>query len=152
MKLQLKIPPVIVMLLFSIVMWLAARALPQFTRFHSASLYFAGAILIGALVVVFAGVAAFRRARTTVDPTRPEAATAIVRSGVYRISRNPMYLGFLLVLVALAVWLSNAVAALGPFLFLLYMNAFQIEPEEQALRGKFGAAYDDYVNSVRRWL
>ena len=58
----------------------------------------------------------------------------------------------LLVLAALAVWLSNAVAALGPFLFLLYMNAFQIEPEEQALRVKFGAAYDDYVNSVRRWL
>jgi protein-S-isoprenylcysteine O-methyltransferase Ste14 len=152
MKLQLKIPPVIVMLLISIAMWLAARVLPQFTRLHPASAYLSGTILIGALVVVFAGVAAFRRARTTVDPTRPEAATSIVRTGVYRISRNPMYLGFLLILVALAVWLSNAVAVAGPILFLMYMNTFQIRPEERALRAKFGAAYDDYVNSVRRWL
>jgi protein-S-isoprenylcysteine O-methyltransferase Ste14 len=151
-KLQLKIPPVIVMLLFSIAMWLAAQALPQLTRIHAARLYLAGAILIGALGVVFAGVAAFRRARTTVDPTRPEAATSIVRTGVYRISRNPMYVGFLLMLVALAVWLSNAVAMAGPILFLMYMNTFQIRPEEQALRAKFGTAYDDYVNSVRRWL
>ena len=63
-----------------------------------------------------------------------------------------MYLGFLLILVALAVWLSNAVAVAGPILFLMYMNTFQIRPEERALRAKFGAAYDDYVNSVRRWL
>lgn len=152
MTLRLKIPPVIVMLVFSSLMWIAAEPLPQFTHSYSVSAYLACATLVCAVAVALAGVVAFRRARTTVDPTRPEAATSIVRSGVYRINRNPMYLGFLLVLVSLAMWLCNAIATSGPILFLLYMNALQIKPEEQALHAKFGAAYDEYVNSVRRWL
>jgi protein-S-isoprenylcysteine O-methyltransferase Ste14 len=98
------------------------------------------------------GVIEFRRARTTVDPRDPRKSTAIVTSGIYRFTRNPMYLGFLLVLVSWSVYLSNLCAAVGPVLFILYMNRFQIEPEERILSARFGEVYDAYKAAARRWL
>jgi protein-S-isoprenylcysteine O-methyltransferase Ste14 len=106
---------------------------------------------LGAGLVLVAGIR-FRRAGTTVNPTRPQATTSVVDSGVYRLSRNPMYLGFLLALVGWAVILAHAL----PFLFLPayvgYMNRFQIAPEERMLAAKFGRDYEAYRRSVRRWL
>ena len=103
-------------------------------------------------VIALAGVVEFVRRKTTVNPVTPGAAAVIVTSGIYRFSRNPMYLGLLLVLMGWAVWLSNLMAfALLPF-FVLYMNRFQIEPEERALSAKFGRAFIDYMGSVRRWI
>ena len=82
----------------------------------------------------------------------PEAASAIVTVGIYRFTRNPMYLGFLLLLIAWAVFLGNIVSALMPLLFIAYMNRFQIAPEERALHARFGVPYETYLRSVRRWL
>jgi protein-S-isoprenylcysteine O-methyltransferase Ste14 len=75
-----------------------------------------------------------------------------VTTGVYRFTRNPMYLGFLLALIAWGIFLGNIVSALMPLLFVAYMNRFQISPEERALRARFGAPYVAYQSSVRRWL
>jgi protein-S-isoprenylcysteine O-methyltransferase Ste14 len=83
---------------------------------------------------------------------RPDASSAIVTGSVYRLSRNPMYLGFLLVLAAWAMFLSSLAAALVLPGFVGYMNRFQIVPEEQVLLKKFGPAYAQYMSRVRRWL
>jgi len=110
-----------------------------------------GLFLLGALTCL-AGVRYFRRAKTTVNPMKPESASALVASGIYRYSRNPMYLGFLLMLLGWALWLSNASALLLLPAFVLYMNRFQICPEERALLSLFGPDYMQYRARVRRWL
>ena len=99
-----------------------------------------------------AGALAFRRAKTTVNPLRPERASALVTTGVYRITRNPMYVGLLLGLLAWAAGLSSPVSLAGPVAFIMFINRFQIEPEEKALLVKFGPEYETYKSTVRRWL
>ena len=150
--LELKIPPLLVMLLLGLVMWLIAKAVPALTHEYGAARFVATGLLIAGLGVIAAGVWAFRRAQTTVDPTRPGNASAVVTGGIYRFTRNPMYLGMLLVLLAWAAVLSNVLAAAVAPLFILYMNRFQIAPEERFLREKFGAPYEAYRRAVRRWL
>jgi protein-S-isoprenylcysteine O-methyltransferase Ste14 len=104
------------------------------------------------ILFILAGVYAFQKAKTTVNPTTPAAASSVVTSGVYRFSRNPMYVGFLFALIGWAIYLSHTL----PFLFLpvyvAYMNRFQISPEERALSAKFGDEYETYKQAVRRWL
>jgi protein-S-isoprenylcysteine O-methyltransferase Ste14 len=152
--LELRVPPVVVGLASALLTWLAAAAAPSFDLPIERVWRLGPAALLLAAGVGFAisGVLAFRQARTTVDPTRPGAASALVAAGVYRISRNPMYVGFALALAAWALSLGNALSLLLVPLFVLYLNRFQIIPEERALRARFGAAYDAYAGSVRRWL
>jgi protein-S-isoprenylcysteine O-methyltransferase Ste14 len=106
---------------------------------------------VGAALAL-AGVMAFRRQHTTVNPLTPNASSSVVSSGVYRLSRNPMYLGFLLALAGWAVYLSNAGAALFLPAYVAYMTQFQIKPEERALLAKFGMEFERYRSRVRRWL
>jgi len=106
---------------------------------------------VGALVA-FTGSIAFRRHKTTVNPLHPERATALVTSGIYQYSRNPMYLGMLLLLVAWGVWLANLASFVGPPLFVALINRIQIAPEEAALHSLFGESYGRYTRRVRRWL
>jgi protein-S-isoprenylcysteine O-methyltransferase Ste14 len=87
-----------------------------------------------------------------VNPTQPETSSTIVTSGIYRWSRNPMYAGFLLILAGWAVQLASIAAVLLLPAFVLYMNRYQIQPEERALTDKFGAEYLSYRRRVRRWL
>jgi len=133
-------------------MWFVAHATPDFTRGITASRVVAIGLFLAGSAVIAAGVLAFRAAQTTVDPTRPGNASAVVTSGIYRLTRNPMYLGMLLVLIGWAVFLSNLVAAAVTPLFILYMNRFQIAPEERFLHEKFGVPYEAYLRAVRRWL
>ena len=151
-KLELKIPPVVLVLLFALAMWLLTLIVPAVMQpavWHSV---LAGIFAISGAGVALAGVLAFRRANTTVDPRVPQQSSSLVIRGIYRFSRNPMYLGFLLLLLALACYLMNVAAiALLP-LFVLYMNRFQIAPEERFLLQKFGAEYQVYCERVRRWV
>ena len=94
----------------------------------------------------------FRRARTTVNPLQPGAATTLVVSGIYQITRNPMYLGFLFLLLGELAWLAHPVALLTAPAFVLYLNRFQIMPEEHALRECFGTEYLNYADYVGRWI
>jgi protein-S-isoprenylcysteine O-methyltransferase Ste14 len=149
--LELKVPPVALVFLFGALMWLVSA----YTRFTIALPWrtgFACIVCTVGLAMAVAGVSAFRRAKTTVNPFTPDATTTMVTSGIYRFTRNPMYLGLLFALAGWAIYLSNVLAfALLP-LFVWYMNRFQIVPEERALGAKFSHAFTAYKRSVRRWL
>lgn len=98
------------------------------------------------------GAREFQRAKTTVNPLHPERATAVVTGGIYRFTRNPMYVGIALVLVGWFVVVGGLSAIAGLPLFAWYITRFQVVPEERALSSKFGAEYADYLQSVRRWV
>lgn len=150
--LEVRIPPPVVALLAAGAMWGLSRFAPLFDLPQSIRIAVAIAGALAGFGVSIAGIVSFRLAKTTVNPMKLDKTTALVRSGVYRQTRNPMYLGSVLLLVAWAAYLSSAWALLGPVAFVLYLNRFQIAPEERALAAKFGAPYADYRSRVRRWL
>jgi protein-S-isoprenylcysteine O-methyltransferase Ste14 len=150
--LELKVPPVAVVLVTVALMWLVARAVPAFEFGFPARDFFALSLAVAGAVVSLSGVALFKRAKTTVNPLKPGSSSSLVSSGVYAFSRNPMYLGFLLIVAGWAVFLSNVLALLLLPAFIVYMNRFQIEPEEKALALRFGPAFAAYQSRVRRWL
>jgi protein-S-isoprenylcysteine O-methyltransferase Ste14 len=149
--LALKLPPVALVAIAAALMW----ALPPLVQLPLADAWrmaiSAALALAGALVCV-AGVLAFRRARTTVDPMHPGAATSLVVHGIYNRTRNPMYLGFALALMGWGLVLAKLSALLVLPLFVLYLNRYQIQPEDAALRERFGADFDAYAARVRRWV
>src|ERR1041385_598640 len=124
--LKLKIPPPVVALVMAVLMWLLAQAAPRFDVSLPARRVIAAFVALAGVSTAMAGVVSFRRAGTTVNPLRPEKASSLVVSGIYRVTRNPMYLGLLLVLIAWEVILSNALAFIILPAFILYMNHFQI--------------------------
>lgn len=150
--LETRAPPPLIGALAGLVMWLVARATPALTVTVPARRGIAMSLGLLGLAVVAAGVVRFRRAHTTVNPLDPSAASALVESGVYRVTRNPMYLGFAIVLLAWGIHLASPPAALGIVAFVAYMNRFQIVPEERALRANFPGAFDAYARKVRRWV
>ncbi|SEN48371.1 Protein-S-isoprenylcysteine O-methyltransferase Ste14 [Pseudomonas sp. ok272] len=148
-----RIPPPLVATLFSLLMWFAALHLPgalELTIELRTGL--ALVVLVVGVAICLAGVLSFRRARTTVNPLKPETASALVSTGVYRYTRNPMYLGFAIALIAWSIFLGWPPALLGMLGFVMYMNLFQIGPEERALASLFGREFTQYCSQVRRWL
>ena len=147
------IPPLVLAGLLAVAMWLVARYLPQ--PAFDLPLRQAAATAIGsiALVILALAVRPFRHARTTVDPRRPERASALVTDGVYSLSRNPMYVGMVLALIAWGLYLGSIVALLlAPAAFVIYMDRRQIPAEENALAAAFGEQYAQYTRRVRRWI
>lgn len=150
--LELKVPPPIVALILALLMWLTPAVaglvqIPLTTRVL-------GAVVLACIGqgIGFAGVAAFRRAKTTVNPVKANLASSLVVQGVYRWTRNPMYVGFLLTLLGWTVFLANPFALLWVALFVLYITRFQIIPEERVLVSLFGDEYEAYRERVRRWV
>ncbi len=151
-RLELKIPPLLLVLLAGGMMWGIAWAIPTLGFVSPARRVCAiGAVLIG-MAVAGMGIFSFRRAKTTVNPMKPDSSSALVVTGIYRLTRNPMYLGFLWILFGWGIFLSNAAAFLVLPGVVLYMNRFQIEPEERALTRLFGRAFMAYATRVRRWI
>lgn len=150
--LELKIPPLLVVLIAALAMLGSSRAAPSLSFALPGHVLVALSLAALGGIVALAGVAAFRRERTTVNPMTPGSASSIVSGGVYRYSRNPMYLGFLLVLAGWAAYLSNIGAAALLVPFVAYMNRYQIKPEERALLAKFGPSFVQYMSRVRRWV
>lgn len=151
-ELELKVPPDVVALVVAALMWLVTRVTPSLQLPPSTRLLAAVALAAAGIGLVLAARIAFARAATTFSPVAPQRTSRLVTTGVYRLSRNPMYLGTLLALFAVAVWLANPVSLAIALSYAAYMDRFQIAPEERVLRGRFGSAYEDYVNGVRRWL
>jgi len=149
--LELKVPPVALVFLFGALMWLVS-AYSVFTFALPWRSTVAALLCTVGVAIILSGVWSFRRAKTTVNPLTPDATTTMVTSGIYRFTRNPMYLGFLLVLTGWAFYLSNllAFALLPPFVW--YLNRLQIVPEERVLGAKFPQAFTAYKTSVRRWI
>lgn len=150
--LELRVPPVAVVIVTAAAMWAAARGTPTLEFPFALRISLALGLAALGLGIAIAGVRAFRRASTTVHPMRPDETTTIVASGIYAWSRNPMYLGMLLALGGWAVWLASPVAALLLPGFIAYLNRWQIGPEERALTARFGDAYASYARRVRRWI
>ncbi|MBY5993193.1 methyltransferase family protein [Ferrimonas balearica] len=150
--LELKVPPLLLMVAVAGLMALLAPVTPTLPL--EPALRLIGTTLATALgvTILVAGALAFRRADTTVNPTTPEASRQLVVQGIYRRSRNPMYLGMLALLLGWGLFLASPAAlALLPA-FVLYLNRFQIQPEERALRARFGADFDRYCQQVGRWF
>lgn len=151
-SLKLKIPPVIVFALVALIMYLIAERFEQGLieiPFRKIILYFLFGT--GALFGLV-GVIQFIKNKTTVNPHSLTNTNVLVTSGFYSISRNPMYLGLLLLLLCFGVYLQNYFILIGVIIFILYMNEFQIKPEEEFLNEKFGEEYEKYKTNVRRWI
>jgi len=150
--LELKIPPPVVALLFGLLMWGAAQLVPSFAWPAAARVAAVVALAGVGLAFDVTGFISFRRARTTINPLRPAAASSLVVTGIYRHTRNPMYVGLALLLLAWATFLANAAAFLLVPAAVLYLTRFQIMPEERILRRIFGVEHLAYCERVRRWL
>ena len=150
--LETKVPPPIVAVSVGVGMWLISTAVPHAGPAVVPRLIAALAIALIGGAAAASGAAAFRKAQTTVSPLHPERTSAVVSNGIFRVTRNPMYLGLLLVLLGVAVFLWSLPALVGPLAFVAYMGRFQIVPEERALEQKFGTEYVEYKRRVRRWL
>ena len=109
-------------------------------------------LAVAGIATAVAGAATFARAKTTVNPTTPEKSSSLVNWGIYKVTRNPMYLGLLFVLTAWAIFLSNPLPFLLLPVYMLYINRFQIAPEERALTSLFGREFAAYQSRVRRWI
>lgn len=150
--LELKVPPPVVTLIMATGMWAIAGVGPGLAAGPLLRSVLAAAIAGAGFAVMGAGVLSFRRARTTISPLNPESSTALVTSGIYARTRNPMYLGMCLILVAWAIYLQSLVAFIGPAAFVAYIRRFQIQPEERVLLSLFGQAYESYKGRVRQWV
>lgn len=151
-SLELKIPPVVVTLICGILIWILNQLVAIESLVFYAPWWGYGLFLIAGIAIVILGVAEFGKHATTTHPRQPEKATALVRSGIYSISRNPMYLGLLLILLACVIYSGNLATLVMLPLFTWYMSRFQIIPEERIMLQKFGADYREYQSKVRRWI
>ena len=150
--LELKVPPPVVAVVTAAAMYLASKWMPDPHIDILARVPIAVIVAAGGIAVDLAGLWAFRRHHTTVNPLRPANSTSLVTDGIYRLTRNPMYLGLLLILAGWAIWLSALSSLLALPLFVTYLTLFQILPEERVLRAKFPSESTDYARHVRRWL
>ena len=152
MNLNLKIPPLAQAAIAILLIWLFDRYAPIYhIDFNYQNLIARAVIGIGSIVAV-AGIFAFIKLNTTVDPMYPEKAKNLVIIGIYKYSRNPMYLGILLILTGIAVCFGALSNGFVLFLFVAFINKYQIILEETALQDKFGESYSRYTRTVRRWL
>lgn len=149
---KLKIPPAFVLILFGGLMYLLARFLPFGYFNFFGRIYLVYLLFVMAVGIVCIALLYFYRAKTSINPLLPSKASKLVNTGLYQYSRNPMYLGLLLLLLAWGLWLGNAFNTVLAAAFVYYMNAFQIGPEEQALEQIFGKEYRYYCKQVRRWF
>jgi len=152
LNLDLRVPPPLAMLLAAVLMWLAALALPALDFPLEARGLIAAAVALAGVLIAAVAFFQFRRVGTTVNPMKPGDSAVLVTHGIYRFSRNPMYVGDALMLIGWALWLANAAALAAVALFVVYLNRYQIAPEERALGTRYGAAYTEYCRVVRRWL
>lgn len=151
-KLENRIPPPIVLILSLIIMRLLAELESASSFDFELKLVLASLLVLIGLAFMLTGVMRFRKARTTIDPLNPEKAKQLVVAGVFRLSRNPMYLGMALIAIAWAIYLANPWSFIGVLGFVLFINRFQITPEERAMDKLFGDQYAKYKAAVRRWL
>ena len=147
-----RIPPPIVMLAAAALMWALHRWIPLANWIAPPWNRLGSVPAEVGLVIAVAAIVRFRQARTTTNPIDLRKASSLVTDGVFRISRNPMYLGLELLLTGWAVWLGSASPWLIPPLFAIVITIAQVIPEERALEQRFGDQYRSYQRRVARWI
>lgn len=150
--LELKIPPLLVAAISALFMWLLANFAPLVLINFAGQLVIAILLAIVGAQVAIAGARACYDRQTTVNPLKPDESSTLITDGVFKVSRNPIYLGFLLALIGFAVWLGALTAALVLPMFVWYMNQFQIKPEERSLAQQFADQFTQYASRTRRWV
>ena len=151
-ELETKIPPPLLGFATALFMWLLAQVLPSLTM-PSTNINKVGVVvIIVGICLDLLALSQFLRIRTSFDPTRPHKASTMVTSGLYRHSRNPMYLGLLIALLGWGLFLGNLASLACLFVFVPVITHFQVLPEERILREKFGKEYEEYAANVRRWV
>lgn len=146
------IPPPVWMLIVGITMWELNRRWPIVTVIPAPWNRLGWCVMVVAFIAPFAAISQFGQAGTTVNPHRPEETSALVTGGVYGWTRNPMYLGLMIVLIGWATRLGSLSPFAGPVIFVPLIERLQILPEEHVLRARFGKEYEDYCARVNRWL
>ena len=145
-----KIPPPIVTLFFGLCIYFSQELFPEFNLEYFTILsyvsYFAG------LSILILAVLLFRKQNTTVNPVKIDNASSLVTSGVFKFSRNPMYLGMVMILFGLALMFNLVGGIFFVLLFMIYITKFQIRPEEEVMERLFGEDFIKYKHKVRMWL
>ena len=147
-----RVPPPVLALLAAGLMWVLCRWIPLVRWMYQPWNWLGPLAVAMGFAMALAALMRFRQAHTTVNPLDPSRATHLVTEGVFAISRNPMYLALLLVLVGWGIWLQVASPWLVVVLFVVVITRIQIIPEEQALERLFGTEYTAYRGTVRRWI
>ena len=145
-----KIPPPIVTLFFGLCIYLSRPYFPEFSFSILNSLSTISFVL--GITVFATAVSSFKRQNTTVNPISIEKASSLVVNGVFKYSRNPMYLGMLFILLGLTFKVNLIGGLLFTSLFMIFISIFQIKPEEAAMEKLFDQEWKDYIKNVRRWL
>ena len=149
--LELKVPPPFVALIAGVLMWLFNHMIGGGFVYGTA-LYAGVFLMAGGFALAFTGLRTLIGNHTTPSPMKIDRAKKLVTSGLYQFSRNPMYLGMVIFLIGWTVLLGNLWLLAGPIGFVIYIQRFQITPEERMMTTKFGADYAAYKNRVRRWI
>lgn len=151
-RLETRIPPMVVLAGCAALAWLLGLALPGRPLEWPLQWLLALVLLVGGVGLSLASKFAFLRADTTLNPMRPEHVSTLVTTGLYRWTRNPMYLGQAVILLAWAVFVDRPVAFLVVPLFVAYITRFQIHPEEMVLSRRFPGMYAAFCERTRRWI
>ncbi len=150
MRLRNRIPPPIVTLAFILLSFWLTSYLPKLV-FNYQGLLSVLMILIGLTIMVIA-VKTFKKNETTLNPLSPREASYLVTNGIFSYTRNPMYLGMIIILLGVTIYNGVYIGIIILPCFVLYLTEFQIKPEEEAMEELFSADYTDYLKRVRRWL
>ena len=147
MNLDTKIPPPIVTIIILLIIYLF-----DLNEYNLNTDIISIITLFIGLIFIISAVIQFINRKTTVNPTKPHKTSTLVITGTYKITRNPMYLGMLLIIISFALYNASIISIILIPLFIFYINKFQIEPEEFEMRKKFGKEYEDYCKKVDRWI
>ena len=149
LNLKTKIPPPLITLICILIIYFFEK---EFIFFEDWNIYISGFFLLWGLIIIAFAVFKFAKTKTTVDPTKPSKTSSLVISGIYRTTRNPMYLGMLFLIISFTFYKLSLVGAIVIPSFIFYINKYQIEPEEYEMRKKFGENFEDYSKKVDRWI
>ena len=147
-SLETKIPPLIVVLFFLFLIFFLRNLLQVFTF----KIYVPFFFLWLAIAFFSTGIIEFRKYKTTLNPLKPEESSALLTTGVFKFSRNPIYLALLNLLISFSIYLGSFLGLIILPLFVIYMNQFQIKPEEKAMLKLYGKEFENYCSNVRRWI
>ncbi|MCM2680865.1 methyltransferase family protein [Echinimonas agarilytica] len=151
-QLELKVPPVLLVLIAVVLIQFAPGHFQVYGHAATTFKVAAAVALAAGIIIAMLGIVSFKQHQTTVNPMTPDAANTLVDSGVFQYTRNPMYVGMALVVLAFGLWLGKPLSLVILMGFTAYLTQYQIIPEERALQQRFGDSFDNYCASVKRWL
>ena len=145
-----KIPPPVITLIGALLIYYSSSFFPYLTlpAFNALPIL----SLVSGIAVIVSAIKSFKDYKTTINPLKPETASSLVMNGVFKYTRNPMYLGLLLILIYLSLIFNVVGGCLVSLGFIIYITKFQIIPEEVAMEKLFGNQFLEYKQQVRRWI